>query len=484
MNNFLQTQYFHTPANFQLAQRSLQYAGMGNAIKTINGLSKIVDSFHISLFPDLVEQLISSQSLMRHIASQKIYSSYQKEPTITINENKISEEVLKDLQQQAKNKISQPFSLKHPLGYFTPFNAVIESLSLAERHGGSLLLMCYDGEQLEDYEKPFDEKIKISTDSKTKLIFYPISLARGNIGNIREMFGDKFTDKIKKLNDNFLKNPKDHYNTDFYSIASEKTIPIQFTLGNSFKVHTSRLIPVRSMIKSYSAQQYTQGWDNSIFQGSLKAFINYYLCIDALPQMMDEKVLNTANFPVSLAELESEKKREQLNDAIMQMAENATNSSFVALTNGVEIQRHTLDLSDIPAIITMLVQTICANTETSFLDLTGQGASGFSNGNDVMRNAFDKTFKVHSKYDWVWETVLSKWIVNTAGIKNLQEDDVKISFNTKPTPNAEEQVKVDTQSLVLATQWYQGGAISNAELREIINKVNIQGIQLPEDNLF
>lgn len=477
---------FQTQINFINNLSQIPYQANQNAVKTVNGLSNIVDSLQITLFPDLVDLLVNSRAFIGSVVDGRIYKAYRVEPTVKINDDNLDTDALKIIQENIKILISRPFHIKHHFGRNTPLQAILEGIKLAERHGGCVMMMCYDNEHLSaDNSKsdipylaqPIDPD---DIDTKRKLIFFPIPLTNGNQGSLTKFFqslegGAKITEG------------KGFYNVNAHDITQSPTVDLAlFNNGMRYKIHTSRLTPIYSGVKARTLGMNTQGWDMSVLQGSLRSISNYYIFIDTIPEMLREKIHNN----VSVGGLDfinaNPATMENLQSLIKSFAENTGVNNYNFLPEGTTVHRDNLQLSDLETVQRILEKQIVMETDATLMDITGQGASGFSNGEDVQLNAQEKLAKIHAKYDWVFEYFLSRLIINTQSevVKNLHPDKIDIVFDLTPQKTAEDIIKEQQQTVQNIIQLNQAGIMSMEDAINSLTTSNIPNLTFSAKSFF
>lgn len=479
--------HFQTQINYTANLNALPYQAQTNATKTINGLGKIVDSFEIALFPELIDLLINSRAFIGSIIDSKIDKAYRVEPTIKINDDNIDNDILPIIQQNVKMLLSRPFHIKHQFGRNTPLQAILQAVKLAERHGGSIMLMCYDDEFMQATEGKVSLEDPINPnkiDTKRKLIFYPVSLSNGN-----KATAQTFIEKIQRgegFND-IGKSKEQFYNVSATDIIEKDYVELMlFNNGLQYKVHTSRLVPIYSGIKSRTTTLGTQGWDMSALQGCMRSLIHYYIFIDTIPETVREKIItNVSVTGINLANANNGM-YDNLRNMIKAMAENQKTGNINFLPEGTTVHRDNLNLADLENVHNVLVKQIVMETDALLMDITGEGADGFSSGNDVLNNSHEKLAKIHSKYDWVFEYFLSRLVVNTQNnvANNLQVGKVDIIFDLTPQKTAEEAIKEQQQLVQNVIQLQQAGIISQQEARTSLENSDIMNLNLDNQSFF
>jgi hypothetical protein len=476
---------FQTQINFINNLAQIPYQANQNAVKTINGLSNIVDSLQITLFPDLVDLLVNSRSFIGTVLEGRINKAYRIEPIIKINDDNLDPDALRIIQENIKILLSRPFHIKHPFGRNTPLQAISEGVKLAERHGGCVMMMCYDNEGL-SYDssrssaphlaEPMDPN---DIDTKRKLMFFPIPLTNGNQGSLQQFFSNlEKGDKIDR---------EAFYNVNAYDIIQSPTVDLAlFNNGARYKIHTSRLVPIYSGIKARTFGTMTQGWDMSALQGSLRSINNYYIFIDTIPEMLQEKIHNNVSVggldlmnanPATMASLQN---------MIKEFGQNTGVKNYNFLPDGTTVHRDNLQLNDLESIQRILERQIVMETDALLMDITGEGAKGFSSGNDVQINSQEKLAKIHTKYDWVFEYFLSRLVVNTQTkvVKGLHPDKIDIVFDLSPQKTAEDMIKEQQQTIQNIIQLNQAGIMSMEDVINNLTSDNITNLTFSKKDFF
>jgi len=469
---------FQAIQNYQNALQKTYFSGINNGAKTLNGVALINDSLLLSQYPDIVDELCNSRAFIRKVCTHKIDKAYQKPAILQFTDKVLSDEETTYLQDRFHNLIKIPSNPRSYFGRLSPLQSIKEALYLSEKHGGSLLLISYEGEG--DFSIPLG--IQNEVDTKRTMYFTPVSISGNNTYIAKQFFqalsNYDFDGANKTLEEMATQKPfQVSYPTE------NEYVSLQLQIGSPHvRIHTSRLLPILSCYKNYSIRNnWYQAWDNSILQGAMKSLINYYLFIDILPEMIREKVMNKVILDEDLRHL-TEGAKDSLLNGIKSFGEKTGVSTYAILPKGSTIQRDELSLGGIREIHDALQDQIIMDTDSIKADLIGEGSGGIGNGNEehMVRIAHEKLARIHEKYDWVYQYVFSRLLFNKFSglLKGVKLSDVQITFDNTPTETAKEKRDFQVQLLDRSIQMLQAGIIDAENAKNIINDLQIPEFQI------
>ena len=175
---------FQAVQNYQNALQKTYFSGINNGAKTLNGVALINDSLLLSQYPDIIDELCNSRAFIRKVCTHKIDKAYQKPAILQFAQDSLSDDEITYLQDKFHNMVKIPSNPRSYFGRLSPLQAIKEALYLSEKHGGSLLLISYDGEN--DFATPLDIQDKIETECV--MYFTPISISGNNTHIARQFF--------------------------------------------------------------------------------------------------------------------------------------------------------------------------------------------------------------------------------------------------------------------------------------------------------
>ena len=91
---------FSTQLSFISGMAEIPYQANNNALKTLSGISNIVDNLQITLFPEIVDLLVTSRSFVGLLIEGKIDKAYKGNPQITINNDALDSNAIKTVQSR------------------------------------------------------------------------------------------------------------------------------------------------------------------------------------------------------------------------------------------------------------------------------------------------------------------------------------------------------------------------------------------------
>lgn len=481
LNNFNIQGGINVVQNYQYATQNVMWQANANGIKTINAMGMVADNFNITIYPDLAEMLANSRSFIRFICDYKVNKAYADEPEFNIaNEVDIDKNLLKNILPKAKKiitKVQNPF---HPLGNLSPYESVKEACRLATRHGGAFLMFCYED------EVRWETEIDINNiDTKRKLIIAPVSLCNGNRASatlFMQNLNEGNASQIEDLNKDIQDNSKKYYSASAIDVLGQESLRL-FLNGHFHTVHTSRLVPIKSGIKNYTTQAITQLWDNSILQGSIRSIAIYYLFLNKyFPEMMQEKIRTS----ISLAGYDLNNvgcNNTEFNSTMEALAREWTSKTLAILPQNTSVSQINTNLADLPQMFDILKQQISAETGVPLIEIDGNSASGLNaTGDDTMALNEAKMKQTHCQFDSYFEFALQRVFMNRFGksLSDIDLIDIDVILTNKPTLTPEKKDASDALFIDKIIQLQQAGILQTGEAPQLINKREINGLQLQE----
>jgi len=475
--------------NLQNAMFSQYWKGWANTFRLIEGCGMTMDYLNLTSYPNIVDNLYNSSGVVQTVCNYNIYNAYCSLPDIKIKADKGVP--LKELNDTLSFAMYDPADIHHIFGRNTLHSSIMELIRLAERHGGSIGLISYLNENLEDLKTKIDIESnpkEYSISKKGELVVKAIPLTGLN----QYTAGKNIMDDILQLTQKTILNSDESYKTLTQGIqtklkkekqitdyvlptGNDKCVKIYLEGNKMVEVHISRLIPIASPYsntRNWSSGTDSIGWGCSKLQAGLDSIFAYIMFHRTSLETL--KMQNGIFIKMADVSNENLPNASSIANNAQQMAESLRNHSISVISKETDIERSAPDMTYIKEMHDVFITKICIDNQVQ-KEAFGENATGFSNGSDVQVKMSVVNKNTHAAYDWVWQKFYNYLYVNKYADIGGQSQDIMVYYNTNPQGTAKEEY--DMKKGMLDSLILLQDKISTTELFKMINNLNIEGLQ-------
>lgn len=483
------------PINFLNSQMS------ANDYRIIEGIKKFISLYPKSKIPLLFEFLTINNGLCKKIVETNVYRAFNKTP--------------KFLPIKLQNKNNNDTTMTECINTFidylnAPLNANIQSIEFektraiieAQKLGGSFLVLCVDKKD-DDLTQPLDLNNPEALYKDTlggNIYCETVSLVNNNRYDVQsalDLFELKdYFNKLsqqdttkeikiiqKKIENYIAQHSKTCAKIKNFLSDSEDTLNLMLTRGRMLKVHKSRIITyisTNTSISQLSNQLF--GFGFSVLEPALDSILHYQsLLLDlidvskraAIFKLEKTSANGATGYNTPILSQEIIEKQQKLAE---QLGQTNFNSSIFLAPEGYNLVSTSTDFKGLADVIEMALKNIAVQTNYSKQDLEGEGAKGFSNGEDIaeqtaghieyVRNYFKPKNEFLYKVIFANQFDVKKYGYNSIHTISLQYDNLR-------QENPKDKVERIRLTKEILESLKDRGAINEKQLVESINTLGI-----------
>lgn len=411
---------------------SYKYHINNNTIKSLFTLQRI-----------LIAQLIKSSGFVRRIIDLPIDNSFMDGYKIITKEG--NTEDLKKIEKAIFGQDANGYSC---------YNTILSALKKSRAFGGAFIIIQNDKDLIEPIE--YNESLYNT--------------------NVKFMCCDCWSSMSQTIKSNTQQNGE--YIADWVDLHKQEMIDIQY-LGTQYKVHTSRVIRVKELndLDFYVPQ--LRGWGFSALESLLLPILGYMQLCKIIVEIAEE---NTK--PILNIDFDATSSDEELKKWIEKLKQECNNSNYknpLILMKGITFEQKQISTDNLHNLFEITLKRIAMETGLTTQELQGEGASGFSSGQDNMEIISQNKEKLRNERKGLFEIITQ---IKYYDVFGYIPSDLEIEFNFDRKPSAKEKQEQDNQFIQMLTNLKSNGIMTAEEIRNILIEKNIISADLLSSNFM
>ncbi len=406
----------------------------------IFNLRQYTDGQLLALNYMFINELLKTVPLAYRLASYPVQVAFKNDPIIT---------TIEPIQQEEIKQVVRLFKKSFD-GQKSMYEVFKDACILARAYGGAIILI--DNNEAIDKELSINDIINAKKISFTALDLW----------------------QVQRKADNF--DPENLQN--FYN-------PHEKYYFNNTLIHPSRVIKINNPeIEIPFYRKIFKGWNLSIFDSLRISLFQYLKINELLPELLQEMKISL--YKIEMSGMTSQTTRNQLFQLLNAIDQMKSYKKAVILDKNAEFEQKQLQFSGMSEPIEQSRKTLCIDSGWTTNFILGEGASGFSSGQDYLESDERKLQVILNAYSPYVQQIL-----RIPMLMILKQDvEFDVSFDSLRAPSPEQLQNTVNQTITNILNLKNAGLLTTEqalqELKEnkcFKSNIQIDEIDFLEDNI-